>query len=608
MTKHSSFAHAWLKRLAPLPTAAEMRTWDAAAIALGIPEMVLMENAAQAALEVLRAERGDLAGKRIILLMGSGNNGGDAACLARRLLAHRALPLVLHTRPLRACTGVTGRHVRAARACGVPFFGLGAQPARSFARLLQGQVLQGQTPQGQTMQGHTLQSQAADGSTHSNALAEWAQAHILVDGLLGTGFRGPLRPPLAALIAAVNQWSSSCPTRFVLALDVPSGLEADSGQAAPCAVQAQATVSFQAAKPGLHLPAARAFTGRLHIKDIGIPPCVQEALPPSFRLLHELFPLPAAGLTAAPAAESFKNSYGHVLVLGGSAGLTGAAHLAARAALRSGAGLVSVAAPMALCAEIKHGLPDMMTLPLDSGFPSASCSEGINDTMGIGKAEAACTVNGAKPTDWPPSPPPPLIDLLLRCSAVVIGPGMGRSVQAAALVQAILALPKRPPAIIDADALHIVALNLLTRHDILTPHPGEAAALLHTTSQDIQARRVEAVQALCRLSPSVWVLKGAGTLLAQEGCCTLLSPYAVPNLAVGGTGDVLSGCIAALLGCLPKTEHECPSLAAAALGVCAHAEAGKMLAGSYPWRGNLASEVADALPQALATLHQHKTM
>lgn len=559
-----TFTQSWLNSLAPLPTAAEMRAWDAASNALGIPEMLLMENAAQAALDVLRATQGDLAGKRILLLMGNGNNGGDAACLARRLLGCKALPLVLHTRPLRACTGAAGRHVRAARACGVPFLGLGAQPARSFTRLVQGQMLR------------VAQKQEPQAGT----IADWTQADILVDGLLGTGFNGPLRPPLAALIEAVNQWTAACPTRFVLALDVPSGLDSDSGQASPCAIQAQATVSFQAAKPGLHLPAALAFIGCLHTRDIGIPPCVQTTFPPSFRLLPGAVPLPSALLPSGPAAESFKNSYGHVLVLGGSAGLTGAAHLAARAALRSGAGLVSVAAPAPLCAEIKGGLPDIMTLPLHASLQ-------------------------ANAEDWPESPSLPLTELLQRCSAVVVGPGMGRSVQAVAFVHAVLALPQRPSAIIDADALHIVPLHLLRQHDILTPHPGEAAALLHTDSRSIQANRTAALQALCQISSSVWILKGAGTLIGQQGHATLLSPYAVPNLAVGGTGDVLSGCIAALLGCLPRTAHETPSLVAAAFGVCVHAEAGKLLADSYPQRGNLASQVADALPQALAHLHSH---
>lgn len=580
----------WLNSLPPLPTAAEMRAWDAASIALGIPEIVLMENAAHAALGVLRAEMGDLRARHILLLMGHGNNGGDAACLSRLLLGCKALPLVLHTRPLRGYTGSTGRHVRAARACGVPFFALGAQPARSFAIL-------------------TSQTVAPN-----HPFRAWAQASLLIDGLLGTGFRGSLRPVWAELVQAVNLWSQE-QQRTVLALDIPSGLHSGSGQALPHAIRAQVTVSFQAAKPGLYMPAAQSFTGRLHSVDIGIPPCAQDSAPPSFRLL-EIEPASLAALLPPPAPESFKNSYGHVLIVGGSPGLTGAAHLAARAALRCGAGLVTVAAPTTLCSEIKGGLPDIMTLPLPT------------ETEG----------------QWPDRLPPALSALVLRCSALVIGPGMGR--QATAFVQALLCLPQRPPAILDADALHMLApdaLNALSPQDILTPHPGEAAALLQRAnlghdnldrdSVGIQARRMESLHALCALAPAVWILKGAGTLVGQRGHSTLLSPHAVPALAVGGTGDVLSGCIAALLGLLrmadadgktassahaasPNAHASVPpnaapsaniassgpafsSLAAAALGVCIHAEAGKILAVRYPQRGNFASQIADALPQAL---------
>lgn len=593
----------WLNALPPLPTAAEMRAWDAASIALGIPEIVLMENAAHAALGVLRTEMGDLNGVHILLLMGHGNNGGDAACLSRLLLGAKALPLVLHTRPLRGYTGSTGRHVRAARACGVPFFALGAQPARSFAML-------------------TSQTFAPN-----HPFRAWAQATLLVDGLLGTGFRGSLRPVWAELVQAVNLWSQE-QHRRVLALDIPSGLHSGSGQASPHAIRAQATVSFQAAKPGLYMPTAHAFTGRLHAVDIGIPPCAQDSAPPSFRLLQLESASPAA-LFPPPAPESFKNSYGHVLVVGGSPGLTGAAHLAARAALRCGAGLVSVAAPASLCSEIKDGLPDIMTLPLPTEIAG----------------------------QWPDHLPPALTALALRCSVLVIGPGMGR--QAAAFVQALLRLSGRPPAIIDADALYALApdaLNTLSPQDILTPHPGEAAALLQRDSHAIQAKRLESLHALCALAPAVWILKGAGTLIGQRGHCTLLSPHAVPALAVGGTGDVLSGCIAALLGRLrtaggkpapaqdvtpnvapnltpdaapnvtpnvaphvaPDASPHAPasslapapaphspafsSLAAAALGVCIHAEAGNLLASRYPQRGNLASQVAEALPQAMHTI------
>lgn len=540
----------WIEQSPPLPTAAEMRGWDSHCIKLGIPEAVLMEQAAQVALSVLQESVGNLRGIHVCLLMGSGNNGGDAACLARRLLGLGALPLVLHTRPLRAYTGVTGYALRAARACGVPFLSLGAQPAKVFATL-------GIHPQWQ----------------------DWGHAPVLVDGLLGTGFSGSLRPPLLALIESVNMWAKQRRGHsFVLALDIPSGLDANTGSASPLAIQADCTVTFQAAKVGMLLPAAQQYMGKLRVMDIGIPPCAQAAYPASFRLLDTS----CASLLPPTPLDSYKNSFGHVVIIGGGPGLEGAAHLAARAALRAGVGLVTVvspADPVARCATIKGAVPDIMTLPLT----------GHND--------------------WPEKLPAPLLELIGRASSLVIGPGMGRSPAAAACIKAVLGLAQRPPAIMDADALHQLPLNLLGPNDIATPHAGEAAALCSPTgelsSQDIQADRVASIRQLCRLAPAVWVLKGAGTLIGQYSATKntplLLSPYAVPALAVGGTGDVLSGCIAALVSRLRGGGRDSKAhlgaqvaLAAAAMGVVLHAQAGMQVAQHYPCRGNLASEVADA--------------
>lgn len=550
----------FLQNLPPLPTSSQMRAWDAGAAQLGIPEMTLMENAARAALGVLLESFGSLEGKYVCLYMGSGNNGGDAACLARQVLNYGALPLVVHTRPLRACTGSPGRQVRIARACGVPF------------------VL---APRG------TAPSDDKNACTlPDNFLARiprwlpWSLPDVIVDGLLGTGFRGPLRPDMTALIADINHAASRA---FVLALDIPSGLDSLTGKASPLAVNAHVTVSFQAGKAGLYMPSALAHTGRVLVRDIGIPPCVQASAPPTLRLLDATCAAILPHLKSHKPEHAYKNAFGHVLIVGGSPGLSGAAHLAARAALRAGAGLVSVAAPAALCAEIKAGLPDIMTLALDNALSTL---------------------------------PDSLLELIQRCTALVIGPGMGRSADAAKLLHHILALPQRPPAVLDADALHMLPLSLLTPGDILTPHPGEAAALLNWTAPKVQEDRLVTLKALCQLAPSVWVLKGAGTLLSLhtpgKEWPTLLSAYSVPTLAVGGTGDVLSGCIGALLHQVRagsgRLLRHCPSclapsagahaLTAAALGVVLHAEAGTLLQSAYPYRGNLASQVADSLPQA----------
>lgn len=516
--------------LPPLPLPAEMRRWDAASVALGLPEVMLMENAARAALAVLREHIPDLAGRKVWLFMGGGNNGGDAACLARHLLDAGARPLVWHAKPLKSYAGASARHIRMARATGVPF---------AFLR--------------------------------RPDQPEWSAApEILVDGLLGTGFSGELRPDPAELVARLNALD---PPRFVLALDIPSGLDGVTGRPCPIAVRAAATVSFAAAKPGLILPWARAWTGTLHVRAIGIPAVVRKTNPCGAYLLdgRSLAALPS------PTAESYKNSFGHALVLGGAPGLGGAAHLASRAALRAGAGLVTAAAPAASVSEIKNGWPEIMTLAL--GEPG-HCR-------------------------WPSEIPETLGNLLERCGALIVGPGMGRGKDAAAFLAALLALANRPAAVFDADALILLArqpalLRKIGERDILTPHPGEAAALLQCATPAVQADRPAALAALCRGCLGAVVLKGAGTLVGQGQGPLLASPYDVPQLAVGGSGDVLAGCLGGLLAA-----HQAgwrTSLPLAGMGVAMHALAGRACARLYPARGNTAGEVADALPGVRARI------
>lgn len=541
-----------LHNLTPLPTPDEIRRWDEESMRLGLPGFTLMENASRSALHVLRtiyaapnaspsgspngSPPNALRGARVLLFMGGGNNGGDAACLARLLLDEGAHPLLLHIRPLRTSIGAAGQHLRLARACGVP------------TRLL------------------------SDRCRSVTCLPEaWRSPHIIVDGLLGTGFRGQLREDMRSLTAFINILEQRTPAPFVLALDVPSGLDSLSGLAHKDSVRASATVSFAAAKPGLMLPEARPFTGQLYVTSIGIPQRVRDAVPPSYRVLDAR----CAALLPSPTLASYKNAYGHVLVLGGSPGLTGAPHLAALAALRSGAGLVTAAAPAALSAEVKGGLPDIMALPLASP-----------------KNDAA----------WPTTLPENLVHMLPSMVALVVGPGMGRSDAAAAFLRALLAHEQRPPTVLDADALNLLAehpdmLSLLKATDILTPHPGEAGRLLQQPAAAVQRARQHALHRLMELAPACWILKGAGTLVGQRKAPVLLSPYDVPTLAVGGSGDVLAGCAVALLASTGNALH------AALLAVAAHVRAGFILLEHFPRRGNLASDIAHTLPAALNTLH-----
>jgi len=274
------------------------------------------------------------------------------------------------------------------------------------------------------------------------------------------------------------------------------------------------------------------------------------------------------------AAELHKGRAGHVLVLGGSEGLSGAAQLCALGALRAGAGLVTVGCPRGVLTEVKAGLPDVMALGLGSG------------------------------SSWTPDCMESLIPTLGRYDAVVIGPGLGRNKEAAEF----LALFPRAfaqafdkgwasPCIYDADALFHLAQSPgimadLPRDAVLTPHPGEMARLLGMGMGELQADRVAAAHRFLATHPQVLTLKGAGTLVGQ-GELLHLSPIAAPNLAVGGSGDVLAGIVAALLARGIKPLH------AACLGVYWHGLCGLALATDFPFRGNLPTEIAHTLPHVL---------
>lgn len=507
-----------------LPTPAEMNRWDAEATALGLPALMLMENASREALHVLREEmtaRNELLeGQRVLLFMGGGNNGGDAAALARHLLDAGAAPLVVHTRPLDSYAPTPAEHIRVAAACGVPFL--------SVERWKE----------------------------HPSEAAMVPQ--IIVDGLLGTGFSGTLRPVERELVETINRLRDRC---LVLALDIPSGLSGLSGLPCPEAIRAHATVTFEAAKPGLVLPWAESFTGTLHIRSIGIPARIRLAHPPTYNKLgnnwREALP--------PPSSVAHKGLAGHVLVAGGSAFYPGAATLAAAGAQRSGAGLVTLATPAPVMELVRAGNPHFM--------PRALPTENWN-------AHAAASLR------------PILAELAAsRRAALVLGPGLGRGTDEAALVAAVLATA-RPRTVVDADALHGLDPQSLRASDILTPHPGEAAHLLGVETATVQADRFAAIDQLMALAPCVWVLKGECTLVGQRGRPVTLLPFRIPTLAVGGSGDVLAGCCGALLA------QGLPPFAAACLAARLHCEAGLLLGQRFPGRGNTALDIADTIPRA----------
>lgn len=524
----------FMRSLAPLPDGAEMRQWDKAAIDFGIPEKMLMENAGAAALAVAEEIFGPIAGKRVCIFMGSGNNGGDGACLARLLLDAGAEASLYCVKALDSLAGSPAWHTALAIKNGARFHELPARKSR------------------ENFLAHYISS-------------EGGLPDLLVDGLLGTGLASSLRPDMQALIEMINSLATmlDCP---ILALDIPSGLNSESGAPSPIAIRASATITMAAAKTGLMQPEAAKWTGTVICREIGFPIAILPTLPSHYRLvdgecLKYPFEIPQ---------NSYKNVFGHVAVFGGASGLTGAAHLACQASLRAGAGLVTACAPANSLAQIKGNWPEIMTREVSDSH-------------------------------WPDSLTDGIASLIRKVDALVIGPGMGTDNGAALFLAALLSCPNRPPAIIDADALVILASNpaLLAKigeHDFLTPHPGEAGKLLGCSSSQIQQDRQAALDRLCSSTSAVVILKGAGTLIGQGPDLRLLTPYDLPGLAIGGAGDILSGC----LGALAASRHysNLSHIGKAALGVAMHAMAGLYLMKKYPNRGFLASELANALSQA----------
>jgi NAD(P)H-hydrate epimerase len=506
--------------LLPLPTPAEMAVWDRETIhTVGIPGVTLMESASREAVNVLLEEYGDVDGAIIYCFAGSGNNGGDAFAMARSLADLGAEVTVFHTRPKKAYRGETRANLLWAQKLGI--------------RLVH------------------LAGANLDGLP---------QPDVVVDGLLGTGFQGTLREDILNLVRTVNRLGERA---FVLAVDIPSGLNGLTGRAQPEAVKADATATFQSPKLGLIMPEALPFTGALHVCPIGIPLKVQADNP----VRHHLITGAVMETLPAPARDMHKGTAGHVLVVGGSVGLTGAPHLAALAALRSGAGLATLACPAGLADTVKAGSPDVMTLPLGTG------------------------------TAWTSDMAAEVRKELERFDAVVLGPGLGRAPETKAFALELIGSCELPM-VLDADALFALAaspehLRALPELSVLTPHPGEMARLLGVSIAEIQADRLGAADRFLAACETTLVLKGAATLVADRDT-TCVSPFAEPNLSVGGSGDVLSGVIGTLLagGLTP--------LHAACTGVFWHGLAGRALNHEFPVRGNLASEIANTLPRAAA--------
>ncbi len=488
-----------------LPTAIyttqQVRDLDDHAIErLGIPGYTLMKRAGESALRILRT-RWPMA-HEIVIVCGGGNNGGDGYVMARFAQAAGLTVRVLAAVPPAELRG------DALRAC------------------------------------EDFMTRAGESGVQPFHEAGLASGEVIVDAVLGTGLKGPVRESIEPVLRAINAAG-----RPVFALDMPSGLSSDTGLPLGEVVRADSTITFVGLKAGLFLGDGPEYTGTLFFDDLEVAPPGTPAFAPK---LTRILECEIREALPRRARNAHKGSFGQVLLIGGASGMSGAVRLAGEAALRVGAGLVTVAASPDSALAIASGRPELMV-------------HGVDDAA---KLHA----------------------LLERADVIAIGPGLGRSDWARRMLAVALDWPG--PLVVDADALNLIAEQSVParRNWILTPHPGEAARLLGggVSNADVQGDRLGALHRLVQRYGGVCVLKGAGTLIGTSGQPPGICERGNPGMAAPGMGDVLTGAIAGLLA-----QIEDP-WTAARVGVLVHAMAGDAEARQGE-RGLLASDVAREL-------------
>jgi len=515
----------------PVFTAAEMRALDARAIRdLGIPGPRLMENAGAGAAALVARWLAPIRGKSVVVVCGKGNNGGDGFVVARRLRAGGAAVRVFLVGQRDAVRG------DAAAALG-----------RWRGRI-----------------------EEVHGAAELGALGRALdRADVVVDALLGTGLTGAARGAVAAAIEAMNQVGPAGRSGVpVIALDLPSGLGSDQGALLGPTIQATRTVTFAGLKRSLLLHPAAAKAGAIEIVDIGVSAAEATRGITTWRLeASDVRPH-----FAPREPDAHKGRFGHLLIVAGSLGKTGAAVLAGRAALRSGVGLCTIAVPASQQPIVAAQAPEYMT-------------EAMPETAGHSLAL------GAKDR---------LLELARRMDAVALGPGLSLDPETQELARALIREVERP-LVADADALSALAGHLdLLRHAAgrraLTPHPGEMARMLGIGVDSVQADRLEVTRAFSREHRVALALKGAGTVIGGPDGRIAVNPTGNPGLAKGGSGDVLTGIVGALLA------RGLEPVAALEAGAYLHGLAGDLAAGERGEVAMIAGDVIEALPGALRAL------
>lgn len=510
-------------------TAEIMKRLDRRAIEeFGIPGIVLMENAARATVNALGHYFPDLHKRRVAIIAGRGNNGGDALAVARYLLNKKISGQVF----------LVGEKtdLRDEAALNLEIF-----------TKMGGEIL--------TITNH---------DELANLKGQLAEHDLFIDGLFGTGLKGPIKGLAYQLIEFLNSLQ-----RPVVAIDLPSGLDADTGQVLGICLKATLTVTFGLPKRGLVVLPGAQYCGKLLLGDIGLPEAavntelIKDYLLEAADLAHLLPPRPP---------NAHKGDFGHLFVLAGSPGKTGAAAMVCEAAVRVGTGLVTLGIPESLNPILEVKMTEAMTEPLPETKEKTLALTALNRIR----------------------------ELLFRKTALALGPGLSLHPQTARLVQKIIR-ETTLPMVIDADGLSALAgkIDMLKRSRapfILTPHPGEMARLTGRSVPEIQQDRIEVARQFAQEHKVILVLKGARTLIASPDGEVFVNPTGNPGMASGGMGDVLTGMIGGFLA------QGLPPLEAAKLGVFLHGLAGDFVAHKKGEKGLAATDLIAETPRLLRAL------
>jgi ADP-dependent NAD(P)H-hydrate dehydratase / NAD(P)H-hydrate epimerase len=512
--------------------AAQMRDADRQTIdEIGIPSMVLMENAGRQVVAALEAAYDDLSDRHVAVLCGPGNNGGDGFVVARTLHQRGVDVSVFVIATLASVKGDARLNIEILGRLGLTVVEISDEQAWDLH------------------------------------FSEISQCELIVDAVFGTGLKSPLTGMMETVAADVNASGIA-----VVAIDLPSGLSADHAEPIGECIRAAMTVTLAAPKLPLVLPPAEAFAGNIVVADIGIPAEVIDNLAgPRLELLTREG---IREILQPREADSHKGDYGHVLIIAGSRGKTGAAHLAAVGALRSGAGLVSVALPRSSQPIVAAMGAEYMTVALE---------ETVTGTVAAGALEVV---------------------LDLQQDVIAAGPGLGLGPDVTVFVQDLIE-KSESPLVLDADALNALASDPDrlqsgegARPIVITPHPGEMARLANTSVDEVQASRLDVARDFAVQHQIYVVLKGYRTLVATPDGKVFINPLGNPGMATGGTGDVLTGVLAAWLAHLLDAEAACK------IAVYLHALAGDLTEADEGevamTAGDLAAHLGDAVLELTA--------